>query len=55
MSQEQECRHQTKSGVLSYKRYNHVHVSSPARGIWRHAPPGNFLHIMSSEVHFDAF
>ena len=34
---------------------NCVHVSIPDRGVWRHAPAGNFLDISSSEVHSDAF
>ena len=42
-------------GRLTYTGCNRVHVSMPARGVWRHAPPGNFLHIRSSEVHSDAF
>ena len=43
-----------KWGGLTFMGYNCVHVSTPARGVWRHAPPGNFLHIRSSEVHSDA-
>ena len=46
---------QKVGGGLIYMGCNCVHVSMPARGVWRHAPPGNFLQIRSSEVHSDAF
>ena len=46
---------QKVGGGLTYMGCNCVHVSMLARGVWRHAPPGNFLHIRSSEVHSDAF
>ena len=40
---------------LTFMGCNCVHVSIPARGVWRYAPPGNFLHIRSAEFHSDAF
>ena len=42
-------------GGLTFVGCNCVHVSIPARGVWRHALPGNFLNIRSFEVHSDAF
>ena len=44
-----------KKGGLTFMGCNCVHVSIPARGVWRHASPGNFLHIRSSEVQSDVF
>ena len=40
---------------LTFMGCNCVRVSISARRVWWQAPPGYFLHIRSSEVHFDAF